>query len=47
MCVPPFKGNDFYFLETKCLAKNFMKKYQPHQKYLMDAESNGNCKARC
>lgn len=26
MCVPPFKGDDFYFLETKCLAKSFMEK---------------------
>lgn len=24
MCVPPFKGDRFYFLETKCLAKSLM-----------------------
>lgn len=36
MCVPPFKGDHFYVLETKCLTKSFMEKVPtsskvPHQ----------------
>lgn len=38
MCVPPFKGNHSYFLETKCLAKSFMEKVPT---------SEVNCEAGC